>query len=60
MNLQHQIPKEEMYCVVIAKTPLFVTAKGIDVDQVRIKVEQMHGPYRIPTLLKKLDQLSRE
>lgn len=43
-----------------SKTPLFVTAKGIDVDQVRIKVEQMHGPYRIPTLLKKLDQLSRE
>ncbi|AZA89181.1 endonuclease V [Chryseobacterium sp. G0162] len=43
-----------------SKTPLFVTAKGIDVDQVKQDVEQMHGPYRIPTLLKKLDQLSRE
>lgn len=43
-----------------SKTPLFVTAKGIDVDQAKLKVENMHGPYRIPTLLKKLDQLSRE
>jgi deoxyribonuclease V len=43
-----------------SKTPLFVTAKGIDVDEVKVKVEQMHGAYRIPTLLKKLDQLSRE
>ncbi|MGU3374982.1 endonuclease V [Chryseobacterium sp. M5A1_1a] len=43
-----------------SKTPLFVTAKGIDVDKVKHNVEQMHGPYRIPTLLKKLDQLSRE
>ncbi|MDM1555420.1 MULTISPECIES: endonuclease V [Chryseobacterium] len=43
-----------------SKTPLFVTAKGIDVDQVKEDVERMHGPYRIPTLLKKLDQLSRE
>ncbi|WP_347219932.1 endonuclease V [Chryseobacterium sp.] len=43
-----------------SKTPLFVTAKGIDVDQVKYNLEQMHGPYRIPALLKKLDQLSRE
>ncbi|REC63809.1 endonuclease V [Chryseobacterium pennae] len=43
-----------------SKVPLFVTAKGIDVDQITLDVEQMHGPFRIPTLLKKLDQLSRE
>ncbi|MCQ9639425.1 endonuclease V [Chryseobacterium sp. WG14] len=42
-----------------SKTPLFLTAKGVDVDEVQPKVEQMHGPFRIPTLLKKLDQLSR-
>ncbi|KAB1232233.1 endonuclease V [Chryseobacterium viscerum] len=42
-----------------SKTPLFVTARGFDVDEVKLKVEQMHGDYRIPTLLKKLDQLSR-
>ncbi|AYZ11791.1 endonuclease V [Chryseobacterium arthrosphaerae] len=43
-----------------SRTPLFLTAKGIDVDEVKTKVEQMHGAYRMPTLLKKLDQLSRE
>lgn len=42
-----------------SKTPLFLTAKGIDVNEVKTKVEQMHGAYRFPTLLKKLDQLSR-
>lgn len=42
-----------------SKTPLFVTAKGADVDEIKQKVEQMHGNFRIPTLLKKLDQLSR-
>lgn len=42
-----------------SKTPLFVTAKGMDIDEVQLKVEQMHGIYRMPTLLKKLDQLSR-
>lgn len=42
-----------------SKTPLFLTSKGIDVDALRPKIEQMHGAYRIPTLLKKLDQLTR-
>ncbi|TXI95334.1 MAG: endonuclease V, partial [Chryseobacterium cucumeris] len=42
-----------------SKTPLFVTAKGINVDEVQLKVQQMHGDYRMPTLLKRLDQLSR-
>lgn len=42
-----------------SKTPLFVTAKGADIDEIKQKVEQMHGNFRIPTLLKKLDQLSR-
>lgn len=43
-----------------SKAPLFLTAKGIDVDEIKTKVEQMHGGYRMPTLLKKLDQLSRQ
>ncbi|AZA85197.1 endonuclease V [Chryseobacterium lactis] len=42
-----------------SKTPLYLTAKGIDVDEVQEMLKQMHGEYRIPTLLKKLDQLSR-
>ncbi|MGH1516792.1 endonuclease V [Chryseobacterium sp. JK1] len=43
-----------------SKTPLFLTAKGADVDKIQSKIEQMHGAFRIPTLLKRLDQLSRE
>lgn len=43
-----------------SKTPLFATSKGIDIDVVKINVERMHGPYRMPTLLKKLDQMTRE
>lgn len=42
-----------------SKTPLFVTAIGTDVDAITLKIEQMHGNFRIPTLLKKLDQLTR-
>ncbi|MBV8326599.1 endonuclease V [Chryseobacterium sp.] len=42
-----------------SKIPLFLTAKGIDVDEILPEIEQMHGAFRIPTLLKKLDQLSR-
>ncbi|MCS3869743.1 exodeoxyribonuclease-5/deoxyribonuclease V [Chryseobacterium ginsenosidimutans] len=42
-----------------SKTPLFVTAKGVDVDEIKPKIEQMHGDFRIPALLKKLDQLTR-
>lgn len=42
-----------------SKTPLFLTAKGADVDKIKLKVEEMHGNFRIPTLLKKLDQLTR-
>lgn len=42
-----------------SKTPLFVTAKGIDVDEVKRRVETMAGNFRIPKLLKKLDQLTR-
>lgn len=43
-----------------SKTPLFLTSIGIDVDKVQKKVEKMHGNFRFPTLLKKLDKLTRE
>jgi len=43
-----------------SKTPLFLTAVGIDTDDIKINLENMFGAYRIPTLLKKLDQLTRE
>lgn len=42
-----------------SRAPLFLTAKGINVDAVKPEIEQMHGRFRIPALLKKLDQLTR-
>ncbi len=39
--------------------PLFVTAAGISVEEAALAVTQMHGPHRIPTLLKRVDQLCR-
>jgi deoxyribonuclease V len=42
-----------------SKTPLFLTAKGTDIEEITQKVMQMHGDFRIPALLKKLDQLTR-
>ena len=40
--------------------PLYVSTMGLPLDKTATKVEKMQGPYRIPTLLKKLDQLTRE
>ncbi|MCJ7935883.1 MAG: endonuclease V [Chryseobacterium sp.] len=42
-----------------SKTPLFLTAKGIEVDKIKPEIERMYGAFRIPALLKKLDQMSR-
>lgn len=40
--------------------PLFVTAIGIDASAVAAEVQRMHGPYRVPTLLRSVDQLARQ
>lgn len=42
-----------------SQRPLYVTAIGIDEEAARECITQMSGPYRIPTLLKKVDQLCR-
>lgn len=39
--------------------PLFVTALGIDPASAATHVELMHGAHRIPTLLRRVDQLAR-
>jgi deoxyribonuclease V len=39
--------------------PLYVTAIGIDARLAAAHVQSMHGPYRQPTLLKRVDQLTR-
>ena len=42
-----------------SRRPLWVTAAGIDPDDAARHVTDMHGPFRIPTLLKRVDQLCR-
>lgn len=39
--------------------PLYVTAVGVEADQAAQWVRSMHGQHRLPTLLKRVDQLCR-
>jgi deoxyribonuclease V len=39
--------------------PLYVTAAGINLDEAKEHIRSMHGAYRQPTLLKKVDHLCR-
>ncbi len=43
-----------------SQNPLHITAIGIDVDEALKKIENMNGEFRLPTLLKKLDRLTKE
>ncbi|MCR4029314.1 MULTISPECIES: endonuclease V [Flavobacterium] len=43
-----------------SKKPLYITSIGIDLDEAFSYVEQMDGEYRMPTLLKELDRLTKE
>ena len=40
-------------------SPLYITAAGMDLSEAARHVSEMHGPFRIPTLLKRVDQLCR-
>jgi deoxyribonuclease V len=42
-----------------SKTPLYVTAEGMPVNDAAAAVAGMHGDYRLPTLLKLVDQTCR-
>lgn len=42
-----------------SRKPLFVTAAGMDAGLAARLVAAMHGPFRIPTLLKRVDALCR-
>lgn len=39
--------------------PLFVTTRGVSRELASELVGRMHGPYRVPTLLRRVDQLAR-
>ncbi len=43
-----------------SRRPLFVTAAGIDPQQAAANIRSMAGHHRLPTLLKKADQLARQ
>jgi deoxyribonuclease V len=42
-----------------SRSPLYVTAAGLDVDAAAAAVRSMHGEHRLPTLLRRVDQLAR-
>jgi deoxyribonuclease V len=42
-----------------SRTPLFVTAVGLALETAVASVVSMHGPHRVPTLLKQVDRLAR-
>lgn len=42
-----------------SKSPLYVTSLGIDQEEAATLIKKMHGKYRFPTLLKKVDQNCR-
>jgi len=41
-------------------TPLYISSVGIDTDSAYDLIKKMHGDFRIPTLLKKVDTLTRQ
>ena len=43
-----------------SQKPLYVTAIGIELDDAFQKVESMAGEFRMPTLLKEMDRLTKE
>lgn len=40
--------------------PLFVTSAGMEPTEACAAIQSMAGPYRIPTLLKLVDQIARQ
>src|SRR5262249_645622 len=43
-----------------SRRPLWVTAAGMDLETASRHVQDLHGPYRLPTLLKRVDRLCRQ
>lgn len=43
-----------------SKKPLFITSIGIDIDTATKHIREMKGSFRVPTLLKYLDTLTKE
>lgn len=46
-------------CRGVSRAPLYVSAAGMSTEEAAAMVAAMHGPYRVPTLLKRVDMLAR-
>ncbi|MBR9861429.1 endonuclease V [bacterium] len=44
----------------MSKTPLYITSIGLDIDEAKRKILDMPGTFRIPHMLKTLDQLTKQ
>lgn len=55
----HNNTRNVVAVVRASKNPLFVTAMGTELSAAATSVQNMHGPFRMPTLLKLLDQETR-
>jgi deoxyribonuclease V len=55
-NLKHVIPVLRGSSI----KPLYVTAIGTDLQQAVEDIKSMHGDYRLPTVLKELDRITKE
>ncbi|BDY12276.1 endonuclease V [Hydrogenimonas cancrithermarum] len=42
-----------------SRRPLYITAAGIEIEEAKEAIGKMHGPYRIPDILRYVDRLSR-
>ena len=43
-----------------SQRPLYVSAVGVDLASAADNIRRMHGPHRLPTLLKRVDRLARD
>lgn len=55
----NQTPTETQILRGSSQNPLFVTALGIPLAEAQRRIQSMHGEYRLPTLLRQVDQLCR-
>ncbi len=42
-----------------SRSPLYVTAAGVSAEEAAGWVAGMHGDYRVPSMLRRVDQLAR-
>jgi len=54
-----KIRKKEVYRG-MSKKPLYITTLGMEINIAYEKIKKMKGDYRIPSLLMKLDRLTKE